>query len=91
MNNILANSLGSVIADEEEEDEESADDEVEEDQAKDEDESREGKLRKLIRSTVDYSITKELLELIEEFRKYVGDTVLELEGLMHVYLLEKFY
>ena len=56
-----------------------------------EDESREGKLKKLIRSTVEYLIQhdkKELLQLIKEFQKDAGedffDTVLELEELVDV-------
>ena len=56
-----------------------------------------GKLTKLIQSTIEYSIQhnkKELLELMNEFRKYVDedflDTVLELEELVDVYLLEEF-
>ena len=60
-------------------------------------EEDEGKLKKLIRSTVEYLIQhdkKELLELIKEFRKDVGEdvlnTVLELEGLVDFYLLDEF-
>ena len=51
------------------------------------------KLKKLIQSTIEYSIQhdkKELLELMNEFRKDVDedflDTVLELEELVDVYL-----
>ena len=60
-----------------------------------EDETREGKLKEIIRSIVKYLIPhdiKELLELIKEFRKDVGednfDGVLELEELVDVWLLE---
>ena len=60
-----------------------------------EDETREGKLKKIIRSTVEYLIQhdqKELLELIKEFRKDVGedfliDTVRELIELVDVLLI----
>ena len=107
MNNILDKSLGSGIADEEEDDdddddeeEESAnieDDSVEDDKTKDEDKSPDVKIKTIIQSTVEYLIRhdkKELLELVNEFRKDVGgdilDTVLELEELVNVYLLEEF-
>ena len=59
-----------------------------------EDETSEGKLKKIIRSTVEYFIQQELLELIKESRKDVGkdflDTVLELEELVDVYLPYEF-
>ena len=92
LNNMLAESL----------DEEDDDDEEERESTKDdlttmEDETREGKLKKLIRLTVECLTQhdkKELLELIKEFRKDVGedflDTVLELEELVDVYLLDEF-
>ena len=63
-----------------------------------EDDEDEGKQEKLIRSTTDYLIQpdkKELIELIKEFPKDVGedddilDTVIELEELVDVYLLEE--
>ena len=65
------------------------DDSVEEDKAEDE------KIKTLIQSTVEYLIQqdkKELLELMREFRKDVGedDIVLELEELVDVYLLNAF-
>ena len=51
----------------------------------------------LIQSTIEYSIQhdkKELLELVNEFRKHVDevilDTVLELEEVVNVYLLGEF-
>ena len=63
----------------------------------DEDESREESVKKLIQSTVEYLIQhdkKELLKLMNEFRTDVGedfvDTVLELEELVDIYLLEEF-
>ena len=106
MNNILAKSLGSGIEDEEEhddhddEEEGSAnieDDSVEEDKAEDEDKSPDEKIKMLIQSTVEHLIQhdkKELVELMHEFRKGVGenflDTVLELEELVVAYLLEEF-
>ena len=85
LDNVLAESLGSGI------------DEEEAEEDKTEDETCEGKLKKLIQSTVEYSIQhdkKELLELIKEFRKDVGedllDIVLELEELVDVHLLQEF-
>ena len=55
------------------------------------------KITSLIQSTVEYLIQqdkKELLELMREFRKDVGedflDTALELEELVDVYLLDEF-
>ena len=81
LKNILAVSLGSGI------------ELAEEDKTEDD----KGKLRKLIQSTIEYSIqhdNKELLELMNEFRKDVDedflDTVIELEKLVDVYLLEEF-
>ena len=81
LNNVLAESLGSGI----------------ELAKEDKTEGDKGNLKKLIQSTVEYSIQhdkKELLELMNKFRKDVGedvlDTVLELEELVDVYLLEKF-
>ena len=81
---------------------ESLDEEDEIEPTKDETQSTtmeedEGKMKKLIRSTVEYLIQhdkKELLESIKEFRKDVGedvlDTVLELKELVDVYLLDEF-
>ena len=81
---------------------ESLDEEDEIESTKDESESTtmeedEGKLKKLIRSTVEYLIQhdkKELVEFIKEFQRDVGedllDTVLELEELVDVYLLYEF-
>ena len=81
LNNILAESLGSGIELDEE-------DKTEDDK---------GKLKRLIQSTIEYSIQhdkKELYELMNEFRKDVDEcflnTVLELEELVDVYLLEEF-
>ena len=75
LNNILAESLGSGI------------ELAEEDKTEDD----KGKLRKLIQSTIEYSIQrdkKELLELMNGFRKDVDedflDTVIELEELVDV-------
>ena len=104
LNNILAKSLGSGIADEEEdgddEEEESAnieDDSVEDDKTEDKDKSPDEKIKTIIQSTVEYLIQhdkKELLELVNGFRKDVGgdflDTVLEFEELVDVYLLKEF-
>ena len=99
LNNILAKSLGSGIADEEQDDDkESAsveDDSVaEEDKAEVADKSPDEKIKMLIQSTVEYLIQhdkKELLDVVDEFRKDVDDdchdTVLELEELVDVYLL----
>ena len=82
LNNMLPKSL--------DEEDESTKDEVESTTM----EEDEGRLKKLIRSTVEYLIQydkKELLELIKEFRKDVGEdvlnTVLEFEELVDVYLL----
>ena len=86
LNNILAKSLGSRIADEEANVE---GDSFEKDKREDE------KIKRLIQSTIEYSIQhdeKEMLDLMNEFRKDVGedddflDTVLELEELMDVFL-----
>ena len=92
MNNILAESLGSGIADEEEDD----DDDVEGDSFE-EDKTEDEKIKTLIQSTIEYSIQhdkNELLELMHGFRKDVSDdflyTVLELEELVEVYLLGEF-
>ena len=81
LNNTLAESLGSGI------------ELAEEDKTEDD----KGNLQKLIQSTIEYSIQhdkKELLELMNEFRKDVDedflDTALELEELVDVYLLEEF-
>ena len=102
MNNILSKSLGSGIADEEQDDDkESAnveDDSVaEEEKAEVEDKSPDETIKTLIQSTVEYLIQhdeKELLDVANEFRKDVDDdfldTVLELEELVDVYLLEEF-
>ena len=99
MNNILAKSLGSGIADEElDDDKESAnvgDDSVaEEDKAEVAVKSPGKKIMMLIQSIVEYLIQhdkKELLDVVNEFRKDVDDdfldTVLELEELVDVYLL----
>ena len=77
LNIILAKSLGSGIELPEE--------------GKTEDDK--GKVKTLIQSTIEYSIQydkKELLELMNEFRKDVNEdflyTVLELEELVNVYL-----
>ena len=60
-----------------------------------EDETSEGKLKKIIRSTIVYLIQhdkKQLLELINEFRKDGGEDILdivqELEELIDNYLLD---
>ena len=102
LNNILAKSLGSGRAAEEEDDDgkEPADVEdhsVEDDKTEDEDKSPDEKIKTLIQSTVEYLMQhdkKELLELVNEFRKDIGDdfldTVLELEELVDVYLLKEF-
>ena len=81
LTNILAESLRSGI-------ELAKEDKTEDDK---------GKLKKLIQSTIDYLIQydkKELLDLMNEFRKDVDenflDTVLELEEFAEVYLLEEF-
>ena len=81
LNNILAGSLGSGIELAKED--------------KTEGETHEGNLKKLIQYAIEYSIQhdkEELLELMKEFRKDVDedflDTVLELEELVDVYLLE---
>ena len=83
LNNILTESLRSGIELAEED--------------KTEDETRGGKLKKLIQSPIEYSTQhdkEELLELMNEFRKDVDedflDIVLELEELVDVYLLEEF-
>ena len=62
-----------------------------------EDETNEGKLKKIIRSTTDYLIQydkKQLLELINEFGKDCGEDFLDiiqvLEELIDVYLLDEF-
>ena len=100
MNNILAKSLGSGIAEEEEEGEEDVDDDEGESANGEEYKTEDEKIKTLIQSTVEYKIQqdkKELLELMREFRKDVGededaflDTVLELEELVDVYLLNEF-
>ena len=63
----------------------------------DEDKSLDEKIKTLIQSTVEYLIRhdkKELLELVNGFKKDVGedflDTVLKLEELVDVYLLKEF-
>ena len=85
LNNMLAESL--------DEEDESTKDETESTTM----EEDEGKLKKLIRSTVEYLIQhdkKEVLELIRGFRKEVDedvlDTVYDLEELVVVYLLDEF-
>ena len=82
LNNMLAESLDEEI--------ESAKNETESTTMKED----EGKLKKLIRSAVEYFIQrdkKELLELIKEFRKDVGGVVLgTVLKLVDVYLLDKF-
>ena len=88
LNNMFAESLES-------EEIESAKDEAESTTM--EDETHERKPKKIVRSTTDYLIQHDknkLWELIKEFRKDVGedilDTVLELEELVDVYLLDEF-
>ena len=78
----FAKSLASGIADEEEHDDDSI---AEEDKAEVEDKSPNEKIKPLIQSTVEYLIQhdkKELLDVVNEFRKDVDDdfldTVLEL-------------
>ena len=105
LKNILANSLDSGIADEEEEEEEEEDVDIDdegesanvEDDSVEEDKAEDENIKTLIQSTLEYLIQqdkKELLELMREFRKDVGedddafrDTVLEFEELVDVYLL----
>ena len=86
--------LGSGRADEVEDD---VDEELTNEDDSIEDKSHDEKIKTLIQSTVEYLIQynkKELLELVNEFRKDVGedflDTVQELEELVNVYLLEEF-
>ena len=98
LNNILAKSLGSGIADVVDvEDVEGVEDDsvAEEDKAEVADKSPDEKT--LIQSTVEYLIQhdkKELLDVVNEFRKKVDgdflDTLLELEELVDVYLLKEF-
>ena len=96
LNNMHAESLDEE--DDNEEEIESTMDETAESTTT-EDETLEGKLKKIIRSTTDYLSEhdkKELLELINEFRKDVGedflvDIVQELGELVDVYLLEEFF
>ena len=90
LNSILAESLGSGIG-------VGGEEPLEKDNAEDEVKSRVEKINTLIRSIGEYSIQddkKDLLELMHEFRKDVGedflDTVLELKELVDVYLLEEF-
>ena len=90
-----------MIADDEEEEEDDDDDNEEsanvEDVSVEEDKTENENIKSLIQSTVEYLIQqdkKELLELMHEFRKDVGedfhDTVLELEELVDIYLLDEF-
>ena len=94
MYNTLAESLGSGIADEEEVDEEEESANIESDSFE-EDKMEDEKIKTIIQSTIEYSIKhdkKELLELMNEFRKddEFLDTVQELEELADVYLLGEF-
>ena len=102
LNKVLDESLGTgkdEEGEEEEVDEESdkgGEESAEEDKTEDEYPPREETMKKLIQSTVEYLIQhdkKELLELINEFRADVAedflDTVLVLEEIVDVYLLEE--
>ena len=82
LNNIIAESLESETEIEPTKDEAAESTTIE-------DEEDEGKLKKLIRYTT------ELIELIKEFRKDfdddILDTVIELEELVDVYILDEFF
>ena len=79
LNNILAKSLDSGIADDEEEEEEDVDDDDDDDEGEsanvednsvEEDKTEDEKIKTLIQSTIEYLIQqdkKEMLELMREF------------------------
>ena len=101
LNNVLAESLGSGIEGDDM-DGESFKEEKNEDDSNDDDDDAEKssgeKIKKLIQSTFEYSIQpdkKELLQLLNEFRKYVDedvsrDAIQELEELIDIFLIDEF-